>query len=148
MSSFVSLFHTCSRTNLARRAGRVQPPQQNSLPVTSVLGTLAVSGRWQRAGWGSWSSRSQSEPAWKQVPLLSARFSPLFLQVERQSGWIYLHLIALEREVGGGELSHRAKLLQWPLSAECFRFGVNFQMENISCATTKQRYCRVTERCS
>lgn len=81
------------------------------------LDTLAALGQKQRAEQRAWNSRSLPELTWKQASLLPVSSSPLFLQVERQLVGMYLHLIALECEVGGGESSHTAKLLQWLFSA-------------------------------
>lgn len=142
------LFCTCSHAALALRVRRVWPPQHNKLPVTFIPEHPCCFGAVAEGRAGAWNSGSLLELTWERAPFLPGCFSPLFLQVERQPVRIYLHLIALECEVGRGESNHWAKLLQWLFSAVCFPFGVSFQMENISCATTKQRYCRVTEHCS
>lgn len=106
-------FHTCSHATLALRVRRAQPPQHSKLPVTFIPGHPRCFGAVAEGRAGGLEQQVSARANVEASASPARTLLTAVLQVERQPVWIYLHLIALGWEMGAGESSHWAKLLQW-----------------------------------
>lgn len=98
---------------LALRVRRAQPLQHNKLPVTFIPGHPCCFGAVAEGRAGGLEQQVSARADVEASASPARTLLTAVLQVERQPVWIYLPLLALGWEMGAGESSHWAKLLQW-----------------------------------